>query len=168
MSEGRPAVQRLRRAKLDERTCDFCRERHGQPRRTQNDYLQCTSVDGCRCVLVEEPEPQGKQPAPEPNDLPAVWEAVIADMKARDEYGRGHYGTPLQPFNGRYATRDAYEEALDTAVYLKQKSIEETAIRTAAEGVLERHSQNGTCVYDGDVWPCDAARLAGLVLGRQL
>jgi hypothetical protein len=50
---------------------------------------------------------------------------VIEDMKARDDFGRLKYGTPLQPFNGRSALRDAYQEALDLAVYLRQRIFEE-------------------------------------------
>lgn len=57
---------------------------------------------------------------PVPNDLPAVWDLVIADMEARDLVGRGRYGTPLQPYNGRDALVDAYQEALDLVVYLRQ------------------------------------------------
>lgn len=61
----------------------------------------------------------GEQPAPVPNDLPAVWSLVIADMQARDALGRQRYGTPLQPFNGRDGLRDLYEELLDAAVYTR-------------------------------------------------
>lgn len=64
------------------------------------------------------------QPQPTPNDRPAVWPQVVEDMKARHELGIKRYGTPLQPFNGRAALRDAYEEALDLAVYLRQAMIE--------------------------------------------
>jgi hypothetical protein len=61
-----------------------------------------------------------KQPDPTPNHLPAVWDLVQQDMRQRDQEGRARYGTPLQPHNGRDALRDAYEEALDQAVYLRQ------------------------------------------------
>jgi hypothetical protein len=64
------------------------------------------------------------QPPPVPNDRPAVWRLVIADMEARDRLGRERYGTPLQPHNGRDALLDAYQEALDLCVYLRQ-AIEE-------------------------------------------
>lgn len=64
------------------------------------------------------------QPDPKPNVSDAVWSAVIADMHARDAEGRRKYGTPLQPFNGRDPLVDAYQEALDLAVYLKQAIIE--------------------------------------------
>jgi hypothetical protein len=72
-----------------------------------------------------------EQPAPIPNEWPAVWDLVIADMQARDSVGRQRYGTRLQPHNGRDALRDAYEEVLDLAVYLRQE-IEE---RKAAQAV---------------------------------
>ena len=62
---------------------------------------------------------EGDQPMPTPNDKAAVWPIVMADMEARHELGIKRYGTPLQPFNGRDALRDAYEEALDLAVYLR-------------------------------------------------
>jgi len=45
---------------------------------------------------------------------------IILDMRARDDFGRAKYGTPLQPGNGRNAVVDAYQEALDLAVYLRQ------------------------------------------------
>ena len=60
------------------------------------------------------------QPPPIPSDRPAVWDLVIADMQDRDRIGRERYGTPLQPHNGRDALVDAYQEALDLAVYLRQ------------------------------------------------
>lgn len=60
------------------------------------------------------------QPPPVANRRPAVWDLVMADMKERDQVGRQRYGTPLQPFNGRDALMDAYQEALDLAVYLRQ------------------------------------------------
>lgn len=60
------------------------------------------------------------QPAPIPNTRPAVWLLVIQDMAERDTVGRERYGTPLQPYNGRDALVDAYQEALDQAVYLRQ------------------------------------------------
>jgi hypothetical protein len=55
---------------------------------------------------------------------PAVWNLVVADMAARDFEGRRKYGTPLQPYNGRDALVDAYQEALDLAVYLRQAIFE--------------------------------------------
>ena len=64
------------------------------------------------------------QPAPEPTTGRPIWELVVEDMKARDQLGRRRYGVPLQAHNGRDALTDAYQEALDLAVYLRQ-AIEE-------------------------------------------
>jgi hypothetical protein len=76
--------------------------------------------------------------APVRTNSPTVWPLVIRDldaleapewlkqvlaedMRARDAFGREKYGTPLQVENGRDAATDAYQEALDLAVYARQK-----------------------------------------------
>ena len=53
-----------------------------------------------------------------------VLPAVIADLKRRDAVGRKKYGTTLQSHNGRDALVDAYQEALDLAMYLRQAILE--------------------------------------------
>lgn len=60
------------------------------------------------------------QPPPIQNNSTPVWDLVIQDMQERDHVGRQRYGTPLQAHNGRDALVDAYQEALDLAVYLRQ------------------------------------------------
>jgi hypothetical protein len=77
------------------------------------------------------------EPPPIRNNLPAMWDLVIADMTeskeqsplmdivltemaARDAFGRQKHGGPLQPFNGRDPLWDAYQEGLDFVVYLAQ------------------------------------------------
>lgn len=64
------------------------------------------------------------QPPPVPNARPAIVDLVVADMVERKRIGTERYGTPLQPFNGRDALVDAYQEALDLVMYLRQ-AIEE-------------------------------------------
>jgi hypothetical protein len=64
------------------------------------------------------------EPDPKRNTSRPIWELVIDDMKDRDHFGRMRYGTPLQANNGRDALVDAYQEALDLCVYLRQ-AIEE-------------------------------------------
>ena len=64
------------------------------------------------------------QPDPKPNNLPAIWDLVIQDMQERDEDGFNRYQTRLQPFNGRDALFDAYQECLDLAVYIRQAIFE--------------------------------------------
>jgi len=68
------------------------------------------------------------QPPPMPNDRPAIADLVIADIIERKRVGTERYGTPLQPFNGRDALIDAYQEALDLVQYLRQE-IEERESR---------------------------------------
>lgn len=57
-------------------------------------------------------------------DEPDIQEQVIRDVQARREVGIQRYGTALYPHNGRDALLDAYEEALDLTMYLKQALVE--------------------------------------------
>jgi len=49
---------------------------------------------------------------------------VLADIIARAEAGRSKYGTYLQTNNGRDALLDAYQEAIDLVMYLRQALLE--------------------------------------------
>ena len=69
-------------------------------------------------------QPHREQPAPKKNNGPCIQNLVIRDIEGRKAVGLERYGTLLQPFNGRDALRDAYEEALDLCQYLRQ-AIEE-------------------------------------------
>jgi hypothetical protein len=64
------------------------------------------------------------QPPPAPSGGPDVWALVLADMAERRRVGLERYGTLLRPHNGRDALADAYAEALDLAVYLRQAMYE--------------------------------------------
>lgn len=55
----------------------------------------------------------------------AITPLVIADMEERREHGMAKYGEELTAFNGRDSLQDAYQEALDLVVYLRQKIEEE-------------------------------------------
>lgn len=79
------------------------------------------TFNGVKCSVHAHRCPE---PEPAPNDSTPIWDLVIEDMRRRDHLGRKRYGTPLQAGNGRDALQDAYEEALDLAVYLRQ-AIEE-------------------------------------------
>jgi hypothetical protein len=64
---------------------------------------------------------------PEPSPTPGktdIWPLVLEDIKARVEAGKSKYGTVLQSHNGRDALMDAYQEAIDLVLYLRQ-AIEE-------------------------------------------
>jgi hypothetical protein len=76
------------------------------------------------------------QPAPVANTSRPIIELVcaditdgglVADLRARAyDVGLATYGVLLQAHNGRDALRDAYEEALDLVMYLRQAEEEET------------------------------------------
>lgn len=67
--------------------------------------------------LIDEQAP----PGPSSGD---VWLLVLKDMEGRRLHGIEKYGVPVQPRNGRDPLVDAYQEALDLCVYLRQ-AIEE-------------------------------------------
>lgn len=69
--------------------------------------------------MSEERDPETDQALPIGNDLPVMHELVREDLQKRLRLGISKYGQPLQPFNGRSFLRDAYEEVLDLAVYLR-------------------------------------------------
>lgn len=64
------------------------------------------------------------QPMSIKNNLPAIWDLVKEDIEERDKIGEKKYNTRLQAFNGRDALVDAYQEALDLVVYLRQAIFE--------------------------------------------
>lgn len=57
----------------------------------------------------------------------SVTDAIVKDMTDRREHGIKKYGTELMTNNGRDALVDAYQEALDLVVYLKQELMERDA-----------------------------------------
>ncbi len=78
------------------------------------------------------------EPPPTASSAPATWDLVMADMAARDpepglkvailrdmdsrdQQGEAKYGVRLQASNGRDHLVDAYQEALDLAVYLRNE-----------------------------------------------
>lgn len=81
-------------------------------------------VENCVCSSAIKQEPM-------PNGLGInVQDEVIKDMRERMEFGKAKYGQYLKTFNGRNALKDAYQEVLDLAVYLKQRILEEEANET--------------------------------------
>lgn len=65
-------------------------------------------------------DPETDQQLPVGNGNYVIHDLVAGDILDRLGVGVRKYGTPLQAGNGRNALQDAYEEALDLAVYLKQ------------------------------------------------
>lgn len=81
-----------------------------------------------------------KQPKPRKNKSKPIVDLVIRDMKARKALGKKRYGTFLQANNGRNGLQDAYEEALDLAIYIKQVLEEDTNLHPCM--------CKGNCKYD--------------------
>lgn len=91
------------------------------------DDIRMAQIEAAEAAVVERLRRKGlidDEPTPQPNTSTPIWDLVIADMRERDHVGRQRYGTPLQANNGRDALIDAYQEALDLVVYLRQ-AIEE-------------------------------------------
>lgn len=51
---------------------------------------------------------------------PQILPLVVEDLTDRVKKGTREYGEPLRANNGRDALWDAYEEALDLAMFLRQ------------------------------------------------
>lgn len=69
------------------------------------------------------------EPPPIKNNTTPIWALVIKDMSERDAAGARKYGMQLQAFNGRDPLVDAYQEALDLVVYLRQAIEERKAVK---------------------------------------
>jgi hypothetical protein len=76
--------------------------------------------------------PVTQQQSPPTSSSGDVWLLVLKDMEDRRAFGIKKYGTPVQPFNGRDPLVDAYQEALDLCVYLRQ-AIEERRLSERAK-----------------------------------
>lgn len=61
-----------------------------------------------------------KEPDPIPNEKTPIVDLVLADLTVRSLLGKKKYGTLLQAHNGRDALVDAYQEAMDLCMYLRQ------------------------------------------------
>lgn len=69
---------------------------------------------------VSQRSPRG----PESDEVWSIRELVIADMRARQQFGHAKHGRPLRAGDGRDSLVDAYQEDLDSLVY-KRKAVEE-------------------------------------------
>ena len=65
---------------------------------------------------LDQPKPEGTGPP--------IFDLMMKDIEERKSAGIKTYGEPLRAFNGRDPLIDAYQEALDLAVYLRQELFE--------------------------------------------
>jgi hypothetical protein len=105
----------------------------------------------------------GDQPLPKVNgatDCQTTFrERIACDVAVRREIGIQRYGTALQPFNGRSAVQDAWEEFIDLGQYIEQirrerhdmiELIRETArITHAGDGELRYLAERAQTMLDG-------------------
>jgi hypothetical protein len=89
------------------------------------------------------------EPPPLKNGQVPVWSMVIKDMCDRHASGVAKYGTPLQANNGRDPLIDAYQEALDLCVYLRQE-VEQRALLRADLAAVRAREQWTVCEDDSD------------------
>ena len=64
------------------------------------------------------------QPDPKQGEQVVV-DVVLADIRERAETGKRKYGTYLETNNGRNPLWDAYQEAIDLVMYLRQALLEQ-------------------------------------------
>lgn len=100
------------------------------------DHQQFAPIPASPEHLVILPERAGRegdtQELPTPNYSRFIQEMVIDDIRERLQLGIRRYGTGLQANNGRDALQDAFEEALDLTMYLKQAIVERDEARDQA------------------------------------
>lgn len=97
------------------------------------------------------------QPPPHSGKLTVI-DYVLSDMAERAAAGVEKYGTHLQTHNGRDALWDAYQEALDLSMYLRQATLERDAVPEAFRVevinkrcfVMFRHTRLGEIAQDTD------------------
>jgi len=81
--------------------------------------LLTNPITGCggNCTCSSNNE---KQPKSIPSESPFMWDLVLKDIDERDKMGEKKHGVRLRAHNGRDVLKDAYQEALDLTVYLRQ------------------------------------------------
>lgn len=94
---------------------DWFKYKFGDPQPVKP-FEPFVSVEDCDPATVKQSAPKGKG-----NPILGM---VLADLTNRALEGKEKYGEPLLANNGRNALWDAYQEALDLAMYLRQ-AIEE-------------------------------------------
>jgi len=95
------------------------------------------------------------EPMPKPGKKSVLID-VMTDLLHRDQIGRKKYGTSLKTFNGRNGLKDAYQEALDMVMYLKQCLLE-------VESKKESEAADIQIVIDDSIHPGETNIIAKIV-----
>lgn len=85
-----------------------------------------------------------EMPRPTPTNGPSMHDLVSEDLAERKAHGLRKYNCLLQAGNGRPALKDAYEEALDLVVYLRQELAERED--------RQRETRRRRALYDHELW----------------
>jgi hypothetical protein len=88
-----------------------------------------------------------KQTTPPKNGEIKVVDCVIEDFKNRSEMGKNKYNHYLETDNGRSALQDAYEEASDFCMYVKQLRLEFVKYKNILQSILN-NKQDPICRDD--------------------
>lgn len=80
-----------------------------------------------------------------------VLDQVLKDLTDRSTVGVEKYGEPLRTFNGRDSLMDAYQEALDLVMYLRQAIMERGTNIQQALVKLERDMIQATTLQEINV-----------------
>lgn len=80
--------------------------------------MQAEAAEVVEVSAISEHQPEPKE------GRQIVADIVIADIRERSEAGKIKYGTYLKTNNGRDALMDAYQEAIDLVMYLRQVILE--------------------------------------------
>lgn len=90
------------------------------------EWLRRNALSDEECAAIQERVSKyhnliDSQPPPRDSDGEDCWNLVMKDMEGRRVMGIHKYGMPVRALNGRDALIDAYEEALDLCVYIRQE-----------------------------------------------
>lgn len=92
------------------------------------------------------------QPAPQPGRT-EVYRHVIHDIQERVDAGERKYGTKLMTHNGRDALMDAYQEAIDLVMYLRQ-AMDERGVDPYPQGIAMNDLPHDSLVtHELKTWP---------------
>ena len=92
-----------------------------------------------------------EQSAPKPSSGD-VWLLVLKDMEERRQHGIEKYGVPVQPHNGRDPLVDAYQEALDLCVYLRQEIEQRRALKNIVVDIRRYIMHHGILLGECVAW----------------
>lgn len=106
------------------------------------------------------------QPNPKPEGVGGVGTSVLKDVEERIQKGKDKYKSLLTPFNGRLALQDAYQEALDLVMYIRQHLLEMEHPEFRA--YLLAFSVHRNQLYGDDPYMWHVARVASQFFDEEL